>query len=130
MFFIIILLLYCYGNIRLLHSFYNYPFTEMQEKSQQLIDSRESSKFEETISLELIHENSPILTTKLKVSTKFNPDKHYKMGLTYFTVCNKIVNNVNNNNTNNVFCNNYGSGWKTITILSGAYEIIQIDAEI
>ena len=40
------------------------------EEKLQLIDSIESSKFEETIILELIYENSSILRTKLKVPIK------------------------------------------------------------
>ena len=98
----------------------------MEEKLQQVIDNIESSKFEETIRLESINENSSILKTKLKVPIQLNPNRHYKAGLRYFTVYNNIV---NIDNTNNVF--RYSAGtWKTITIVSGAYEITQIDAEL
>ena len=99
----------------------------MEEKVQQLIDSIEASKFEETIRLESINENSSILKTKLKKPIKLNPDRHYKAGLRYFTVYNNIV---NIDNTNNIFRYNNGSGWKVITLITGAYEITQIDAEI
>ena len=99
----------------------------MEEKLQQLIDNLESSKFEETIRLESINENSSILRTKLKVPIQLNPDRHYKAGLRYFTVYNNIV---NIDNTNNVFRYKKSNVWKTITIISGAYEITQIDAEI
>ena len=91
----------------------------MEEKLQQLIDTIESSKFEETIRLESINENSSILKTKLKVPIKLNPNRHYKAGLRYFTV---IYNIVNIDNTNNVFRYNNGSGWSEINIVSGAYE--------
>ena len=99
----------------------------MKQKLQQLIDSIESSQFEETIRLELIYENSSILETKLRVPIKLDPNRHYKVALRYFTVYNNID---NIDNTNNVFCYNIGSGWNTINLISGAYEITQIDADI
>ena len=72
----------------------------MEEKLQQVIDNIESSKFEETIRLESINENSSILKTKLKAPIQLNPNRHYKAGLRYFTVYNNIV---NVESTNNVF---------------------------
>ena len=99
----------------------------MEEKLQQLIDGLEASKFELTIRLESISENSSILKTKLKVPIKLNPDRHYKAGLRYFTVYNHIV---NIDGSNNIFRYNNGSGWKEITIIPGAYEVQQIDSEI
>ena len=99
----------------------------MDEKLQQLIDGLESSKFEITIRLESITESSSVMRSKLKVPIKLNPDRHYKAGLRYFTVYNHVA---NIDETNNVFRYNNGNGWKNITILPGAYEVNQIDAEI
>ena len=101
----------------------------MEEKIQELIDSIESSKYEETIRLESIDANSSILRTKLKVPIKLNPNRHYRAGLRYFTVYNNLV---NINETNNVFRYSIdnGTSWKTISLLTGAYEIVQIDEEI
>ena len=78
----------------------------------------ESSKFEETVRLESINENSSILKTKQRVPIQLDPIRHYKAALRYFTVYNNIVNIVN---TNNVFRYNNGSGWNTINLISGAY---------
>ena len=57
---------------------------------------------------------------------KLNPDRH-KAGLRYFTVYNDYS-SINIDNRNNVF--QYGNEWKTIIIISRAYKITQIDAEI
>ena len=99
----------------------------MEEKLQQLIDCFEASKFNATIRLESISENLSIMRTKLKILIKLNSDRHFKAGLRYFSVYNRIV---NTDNSNNVFHYNSGSGWKDISILPGAYEVKQIDTEI
>ena len=99
----------------------------MDEKLQQLIDCLESSKFEVTIRLESISENSSILKSKLKVPIKLNPDRRYKAGLRYFTVYNHVI---NIDNINNVFRYNVGTDWRVISILPGAYEVKQINAEV
>ena len=99
----------------------------MEEKLQQFIDNFESSKFEIMIRLESITESSSILRTKLKLPIKLNLDRHYKASLRYFTVYNHVI---NIDSTNNVFRYNNGSGWKTVIILPGAYEVKQINAKI
>ena len=72
----------------------------MEEKLQQIINNIEASKFEETIRLESINDDSSILQTKLNVPIKLDPSKHYKVGLRYLSFYNNIT---NINNTNNVF---------------------------
>ena len=106
----------------------------MEEKLQQIINNIEASKFEETIRLESINDDSSILKTKLNVPIKLDPSRHYKVGLRYLSLYNNIT-NINSTN-NNFHCSNgqrpgtISKITESITLLPGAYEITQIDAEL
>ena len=68
------------------------------------------------------------MRSKLKVPIKLNPDRHYKAGLRYFTVYNHVMLTLTRQITSfDIIMVVVG---KTVTILPGAYEVNQIDAEI
>ena len=101
----------------------------MEQKLQELIDSLNASKFEETFRLESIDPDSHILKTTLENPIQLNPKRHYNAGLWYFTVFNYII---NIDSTNNIFkySNDRGTSWHTIELLTGSYTVDKLDKEI